>query len=211
MSLLALVVRIALLAVSLTTLFGLHGRAAWRELQQPNECVMTYMMPSYKPVALPNLTHARYRLYLYREGEQAHAKISSAAGVPVLFVPGNAGSYKQVRSVASEAARIFGQPGSKVANSFDFWAVDFNEELSGLNGAALSKQIAFVDACVAHIATLYGTTFTPRGANKATSVVLLGHSMGGIVAVASAINQPTRISAILTVNAALHSHCGSCG
>lgn len=193
-------VRVALVALSLTSLFGWHGLVVWRELQKPNECVMTYMMPSYKPVPLPNMTHARYRLFLYREGDQAHAKVSAAAGVPVLFVPGNAGSYRQVRSVASEAARIVGQAGSRAPSAFDFWAVDFNEELSGLNGAALTKQIAFVDACVAHITSLYARSFTPRGARRATTVLLLGHSMGGVVAIASAINQPAHVSAIVTVS-----------
>ncbi len=31
-------------------------------------------------------------------------------GVPILFIPGNSGSYKQVRSIASESARFYAKP-----------------------------------------------------------------------------------------------------
>ena len=36
--------------------------------------------------------------------------MSNLNGIPVLFVPGNSGSNKQVRSIASEAARMFEKP-----------------------------------------------------------------------------------------------------
>lgn len=39
------------------------------------------------------------------------------SGQPTLFVPGNAGSYQQVRSIASSAARQFySQPGERAAD-----------------------------------------------------------------------------------------------
>lgn len=39
-------------------------------------------------------------------------------GVPVLFIPGHAGSYKQVRSIAAEAAYLFyGQNGRQT----EYW------------------------------------------------------------------------------------------
>jgi hypothetical protein len=42
--------------------------------------------------------------------------LKSIKGIPILFIPGNSGSYKQVRSIASESARFFNKP----AYFFDF-------------------------------------------------------------------------------------------
>lgn len=47
-------------------------------------------------------------------------------GIPVLFIPGNGGSYKQVRSMGSVALRMF-QSMEKTSNYFNFFAVDLNE------------------------------------------------------------------------------------
>jgi hypothetical protein len=61
------------------------------------------MYPTYIPVpAPPNATSNRYALYLYHEGwkkidYQLH--LVKLSGVPVLFIPGNGGSYKQVWSL----------------------------------------------------------------------------------------------------------------
>lgn len=65
-------------------------------------CVMTYMYPTYVPISTPESTSpGKYGLYLYHEGWKKidfneHLKMLS--GVPVLFIPGNRGSYKQVPS-----------------------------------------------------------------------------------------------------------------
>lgn len=65
-----------------------------------NGCVMTYMYPTYIPVPMPkNVSTTRYGLFLYHEGWRKidyadHLK--KVNGVPVLFIPGNGGSYKQV-------------------------------------------------------------------------------------------------------------------
>jgi hypothetical protein len=75
----------------------------------PNGCVMTYMYPTYIPIAgAPrNVTSDRYGLFLYHEGWKQidFAKhIRGLRGVPVLFIPGNGGSYKQVIKFASLAS-----------------------------------------------------------------------------------------------------------
>jgi hypothetical protein len=77
------------------------------QLRKPlmNRCTMTYMYPSYIPVppAVPEKNSTsnnnRHALYLYHEGwkkidHQLH--LAKLSGVPVLFIPGNGGSYKQV-------------------------------------------------------------------------------------------------------------------
>lgn len=62
-------------------------------------CEMSWMTPSYRLIPF---RPSRYRLYLYREQGWDN---ETPTGRPVLFIPGNAGSYQQVRSIASYAAR----------------------------------------------------------------------------------------------------------
>ena len=68
--------------------------------QKPrNECNMTYMAPSYTPMGLKQLTNSQqYSLLLYIErtdGTQEEID-NTASGTPVIFVPGNSGSARQV-------------------------------------------------------------------------------------------------------------------
>ena len=66
----------------------------------PNGCQMTYMYPTYIPIPAPNnVSSGRYGLFLYHEGWKQidfADHVRKLDGVPVLFVPGNGGSYKQV-------------------------------------------------------------------------------------------------------------------
>ncbi|XP_067929246.1 GPI inositol-deacylase-like isoform X2 [Watersipora subatra] len=106
---------------------------------------------------------------LYREPDPP------VRGIPVLFIPGNAGSYKQVRSMASVALRM-GHHRS-LTTQFDFYSIDFHEELYGFYGGNLMKQTEFVNDCINHILSMYKTPgYLPE------KVVLVGHSMGGILA-----------------------------
>jgi len=95
-------------------------------------------------------------------------------GIPVLFIPGNAGSHRQVRSSASIALKMSPAEFPKL-NHFDFFTVNLNEELSGLFGGVLQGQTVFVAACINHILSLYSGAKPP-------SVALVTHSMGGVVA-----------------------------
>lgn len=74
----------------------------------PEGCEMTYMRPNYLPIAeLGPYTRFRqkYGLYLYRESG-VDSESQEPTGTPVLFIPGNAGSYRQVRSIASHSAHV---------------------------------------------------------------------------------------------------------
>ncbi len=89
---------------------------------------MTYMRPFFVPVPVPSSSH-KYGLFLYREAglhfthhKKAHNSLIlpfispspcwhnttglQLQGLPVLFIPGNGGSGKQVRSLASVAAKF---------------------------------------------------------------------------------------------------------
>uniref|UniRef100_A0A8C3KY18 GPI inositol-deacylase n=1 Tax=Chrysolophus pictus TaxID=9089 RepID=A0A8C3KY18_CHRPC len=123
-----------------------------------------------------NLRYPAYELYLYGEGNYAEEnKNLILTGIPILFLPGNAGSYKQVRSLGSIALRKAEDLDFKY--HFNFFSVNFNEELVALYGGTLQRQTKFVHECLKVILKLYkGQEFAP------TSVAIVGHSMGGLVA-----------------------------
>ncbi|NXJ63440.1 PGAP1 deacylase, partial [Rostratula benghalensis] len=150
-------------------------------LYEENRCSMTYMYeyPEYLKIKLPKKTVRRYpvyELYLYGEGNYAEEnKNLLLTGIPVLFLPGNAGSYRQVRSLGSIALRKAEDVDFKY--HFNFFSVNFNEELVALYGGSLQRQTKFVHECIKVILKLYkDREFAP------TSVAIVGHSMGGLVA-----------------------------
>ncbi|TSM60577.1 GPI inositol-deacylase [Bagarius yarrelli] len=148
---------------------------------EENRCSMTYMFeyPEYRRVQLPRRVarqYPAYGLYLYGEGlyaqETQNLKLS---GAPVLFLPGNAGSYKQARSLGSVALRkAEALDGGHHLNVF---TIDFNEELVALYGGSLSRQTRFLHESIKVILQLYKNHPEPP-----SSVVIVGHSMGGVIA-----------------------------
>lgn len=85
--------------IAIAGLLGLHKPLI-------NGCIMTFMYPTYIPVPVPiNSTDNKYGLYLYHEGWKRidfQLHLVKLSGVPVLFIPGNGGSYKQVRTIPHE-------------------------------------------------------------------------------------------------------------
>ena len=161
-------------------------------------CVMSTMSPTYIKMSGFDTEHSRfatkYSLYLYREeGVDYYTEDDiGLQGAPVLFLPGNAGSYKQVRSLSSEASRYFHSVLSHDpealrtgTSSLDFFMIDFNEDLAAFHGQTIIDQADYVNEAVAYIISLY---HDPRRSRRnsnlpdPSSVILIGHSMGGIVA-----------------------------
>ncbi|XP_026151133.1 GPI inositol-deacylase [Mastacembelus armatus] len=148
---------------------------------EENRCSMTYMFeyPEYRRVALPRRLarlYPAYGLYLYGEGLYAQeTRALKLTGAPVLFLPGNAGSYKQARSLGSVALRK--AESREGGLHFNVFTVDFNEELVALYGGSLLRQTHFLHESIKAILRLYKHLKTPP-----QSVVLVGHSMGGVVA-----------------------------
>lgn len=161
--------------------FALMGFRDFLTNLEENRCDMTWMyqLPRYIKVPLWKGTAKRfpkYALYLYGEGEYAdRSKGLKLFGIPVLFIPGNAGSHKQARSLASVALRKAERLTSKV--HFNYFAADLDESLSGLFGGVLYEQTEFIRVCVTRILWLYRKIENPP-----TSVVVVGHSMGGLIA-----------------------------
>lgn len=94
------------------------------------------------------------------------------SGAPVLFIPGNSGSYKQSRSLASVALR------KGIDNDWfhhlDYFAVDLNEEYSALFGGVLEDQVKFIEHSIRAILKLYERLkFPPK------KLIIVGHSIGG--------------------------------
>uniref|UniRef100_UPI00358F2049 GPI inositol-deacylase isoform X2 n=1 Tax=Myxine glutinosa TaxID=7769 RepID=UPI00358F2049 len=169
----ALVVRAVLFAMLLIASLSLLPDG------EENSCAMTYMFEMPKFLDLyrsirPRLPYRQmgYGLYLYGEGHTVERDRSlQLGGIPVLYIPGNAGSEKQVRSLASVALR----KAQNLQRPFhlDFFTIAYNEEFVALYGGVLERQTRFANACLHGLLSLYP--------NRPQSVVLVGHSMGGIV------------------------------
>lgn len=143
-------------------------------------------MGDYVSTAFPD-----YQLYVYGEGEQAEQyRKGMFEGLPVLFIPGNGGSFKQgltllhvslshekflhyifpiVRSLGSVAYRK--AIDSKKGVKLDFFTMDFNEELSALYGGILDEQVKFTKEAIKKVSSLY------KRKEGEVSVILIGHSM----------------------------------
>ncbi|KAI9137142.1 PGAP1-like protein-domain-containing protein [Paraphysoderma sedebokerense] len=156
-------------------------------------CEMTYTYTNFFPLGGFDTSHSRlakkYGLWLYREGAgYSNLEIN---GIPVLFVPGNAGSYRQGRSLASKAAQGYWHTyrNSDLKDRilhFDFFSVDFNEELSAFHSTLLLEQAEYVNDAIMYILSLYADPKSPDKRQSSslpapTSVILIGHSMGGLV------------------------------
>ncbi|KAH7133459.1 PGAP1-like protein-domain-containing protein [Dactylonectria macrodidyma] len=202
-------------ALGMALLFGILQSLVTRQLD-PKGCRMSYMRPSYVRFSEFDTEHTRfatkYSLYLYRE--QGVDEEDKLRGIPVLFIPGNAGSYKQVRPIASEAANFFHhnlQHDNTALDAgirgLDFFTVDFNEDITAFHGQTLLDQAEYLNEAVRYILSLYSDP--QRKARDGhlpdpTSVIILGHSMGGIVARAMLVQanyQSNSINTIITMSA----------
>ncbi|KAK7415603.1 GPI inositol deacylase [Neonectria punicea] len=202
-------------ALGIALLFSILRSLVTRQLD-PKGCRMSYMRPSYVRFSEFDTEHTRfatkYSLYLYREqGVDEEDKLN---GIPVLFIPGNAGSYKQVRPIASEAANFFHhnlQHDSAVLDAgirgLDFFTVDFNEDITAFHGQTLYDQAEYLNEAVRYILSLYSDPQRKARDDHLpdpTSVIILGHSMGGVVArtmLVQANYQSNSINTIITMSA----------
>ena len=134
--------------------------------------------------------------------------------MPVLFIPGNAGSYRQARSLASETVQYYHNTVQQDkealaagATSIDFFSVDFNEDFTAFHGQTLLDQAEYLNDAVAYILSLY---HDPRrsqrdaGLPDPSSVILIGHSMGGVAArtmLTMPNYQSNSVNTIITISA----------
>jgi GPI inositol-deacylase len=215
-----------ILACLSITFLGLVAHSFLNLQRDAKGCRMSFMYPSYAKLSDFDTEHTRfatkYSLYLYREQKMdlsmealsPSTELTQPNGVPVLFIPGNAGSYRQVRPIAAEAAAQFFHA-YKANNSIlqdgirnlDFFTVDFNEDFSAFHGQTLLDQAEYLNEAVSYILSLYHETRkAPHdvGLPDPQSVIIVGHSMGGIVARAMLTMPnylPNSINTIITMAA----------
>lgn len=176
---------------TLTALLGFQSHYI-----EPNTCSESWSTPVYVSLEVdsPNaLVRNKYKLYLYREGyHSADFKTERDApnlgGTPVLFLPGNAGSHNQGRSLAAR---------SSISHEFDWFLADFDADLSAFHGKTLLDESVYINDAIKYILGLY-----KYHSNKPESVIIVGHSMGGVVARALPTLDnyiPRSISSIITL------------
>ncbi|KAM7463693.1 hypothetical protein LguiA_031814 [Lonicera macranthoides] len=183
-----------LVAALVVTCIGIALAAAYSMLKPiSNGCNMTYMYPTYIPISSgANLSTAKYGLYLYHEGWRKidfNEHLKKLSGIPMLFIPGNGGSYKQVRSLAAESdrayqggplERMFYQEASltveegvnmdfadlPIPNQYtcmlDWFAVDLEGEHSAMDGRILEEHTEYVVYAINRILDLYKESHETR-------------------------------------------------
>ncbi|SCV00959.1 LAMI_0G08394g1_1 [Lachancea mirantina] len=156
------------------------------------QCRGIYMYPAYARITGFDTNYSRlakkYHLYLYREQgkdrEPAADNVISLDGIPVLFIPGNAGSFKQVRSIAAAAAELYFENKDAIVNpnarNLDVFTADFNEDFTAFHGRTMLDQAEYLNEAMRYILTLYESSNAVGPPPR--SVLILGHSMGGVVA-----------------------------
>ncbi|AGO10981.1 AaceriAFR521Wp [[Ashbya] aceris (nom. inval.)] len=182
------------------------------------QCRPVTMYPSYALVQGFDRRFSRlgrkYHLYLYREaGKDSGFSDDNEIhldGIPVLFIPGNAGTYKQVRSIAAASADLyFGEMRKALNNNntknLDFFTADFNEDFTAFHGRTMLDQAEYCNDAIRYILRIYELSekYRASGEPLPTSVLVVGHSMGGIVArVMTTLKNhiPQSINTILTLS-----------
>ncbi|MEW5307589.1 MAG: hypothetical protein WDW36_009975 [Sanguina aurantia] len=223
---------------------------------------MTYMYSGYEEVPALDLiasdqaatgsngssSKQRYSLFRYLDTSMDAAKDGSFTGVsvPVLFLPGSGGSYKQGRALAGESLRLFERiPGGRKVR-LAWYLADTRQELSAFDGRLLARQTRFVMTCLHYLKQRYslgsridrkdppgpgsssegssgggggggggpggrgGVRNGPGGSGSGPpgvpGVILVGHSMGGVVgsaalaqAAADGSLGPSLVSLLLTL------------
>ncbi|GMF20392.1 unnamed protein product [Phytophthora fragariaefolia] len=168
---------LALLALCSAALTCVYVADVVRTKQLESKCDMTWSWPVYSAVTWRGAPqHASYGLV------RVDMKLERQAlgGVPVLFVPGHMGSFKQARSLSRHLWDADPQ-------LFDVFALDFREEPTGLSGDLVAAQAAFLNDAVRSILREYKRQRKSSSSSSAQlavpdSVVVVAHSMGGVVA-----------------------------
>ena len=195
-----ILILVSLIGLLILLLIGFSYSLPYEGADAP-ACKGVFMSPAYAKIYAFDSTHtkfaSKYSLYLYREQYRDSIPDDSdqfnLAGTPILFIPGNAGSYKQVRSIAAETANQFFDNNAYIkslnlnTNNLDFFTADFNEDFTAFHGRTMLDQAEYLNDAIKFILSLYrlndnGDNGNSRNQNVPKSVILLGHSMGGIVA-----------------------------
>ena len=95
------------------------------------------------------------------------------------------------------------------SRNLDFFTVDFNEDITAWHGQTLLDQAEYLNEAVAYILSLYHDPRRSRrdpGLPDPSSVILIGHSMGGMVARTMLILPNYQVNSINTIITMAASH-----
>jgi hypothetical protein len=147
----------------------------------------------YSAISLPNSKENNLDSYsLYEIESSLPDRASNVRIIPILFIPGHRGSYKQVSNIAisfNNAVR------DKKSLGFHIYSVDFNGEASSFTSHNLYMQSYFIDAALRYIHSKY----------KDQDIYCIAHSNGGI-AMKLALSKHEDYSADYSVPALSHLH-----
>ena len=165
------------LTVSLSILFLFTATISFRNALEPNTCGMSYSIPTFTLSALAS--HPRFAIYSYSDAQAIRQTRQNIHPLSpyfpiVLFVPGNAGSFKQARSIASAILRRV--PTAKA------FTLDLGEDPTAFGGLMQREQVIFVQACLKAILEKE----VNLGSSQHHDVYIIAHSYGGIIARAAA-------------------------
>ena len=175
-----------------------------------NECQMTFMYPEYSKIDLVGFFKdaeeqkkfgmlRKYNLFRYTEKDYSHyskkERRDDDENVRIkttfaLFIPGNGGDYAQVRSLAHSTHTLGKYINSsskeknetKLITKIEWYAMDFNEELSAFDADAMDRQ---VESTRWVLEEYFGSRIfsdDDDGKKYSRNVIVVGHSMGGLVA-----------------------------
>ena len=107
----------------------------------------------------------------------------SSATVPCLFVHGHRGHHSQALGLSFP-----------LSFACELYTLDLKEDISGLSHEVLYKQAAFISESLQNLSYQFSS-----------KVILIGHSMGGVSALLSALTSFSLIKQIITLNSPLES------
>jgi len=131
-------------------------------------CELSIMSPHYFDLSanVKSPYSYKYRFFRY-DNRGIGGRTSRGKCMPVLFVPGSAGNYGQVRSLASAVLYY-----ENSTDCFEFYAVDFLEDFMAFSAHLIRHEASYVNECIRYLASQFPHT---------DSIILIGHSFGGVV------------------------------
>lgn len=159
----------------------------------PSACTLPRMRPLYKPLGWRS-TCAGYSAVQYFERDARAAKLylDNTSCTPAVFVPGQGGDFKQVRSLASKTALKSGGRDRMSADGgrrrqICWYSLDLRSELAFLDPALLSSQIHFARCMLQEVYRRHKH-----------AVIIVGHSVGALTArIAAQATEPKCVEAIV--------------
>lgn len=144
----------------------------WRQRIPQSSCKMSYSRPEYTLVPFSSNTSYKAWIYNHKFSDRPLTTIESFSdtekvAVFLIFFPGSSGSYRQVRSIASNVLKR-SLPSDKLA-----WiTLDFAKDASAISSSVLLSQTQYTKSILSKLHNL----------NPMARFVFIGHSIGGVIA-----------------------------